>query len=50
MKRSDVLIGLHLKLGPALKIYGQVKKLQIRQSDPALLWPWRRWRLCFAQI
>ncbi|PNF26289.1 Sterile alpha motif domain-containing protein 13 [Cryptotermes secundus] len=39
MKRSDVLIGLHLKLGPALKIYGQVKKLQIRQSDPALLWP-----------
>ncbi|XP_021938229.1 uncharacterized protein LOC110838889 isoform X3 [Zootermopsis nevadensis] len=39
MKRSDVLIGLHLKLGPALKIYGQVKKLQIRQSDPMLLWP-----------
>ena len=39
MKRSDVLIGLHLKLGPALKVYGQVKKLQLRQSDPALLWP-----------
>ncbi|XP_069674502.1 PHD finger protein 10 isoform X2 [Periplaneta americana] len=39
MKRSDVLIGLHLKLGPALKIYGQVKKLQIRQSDPTYLWP-----------
>jgi len=32
MKRSDVLVGLHLKLGPALKIYNQVKKLQIRHS------------------
>ncbi|GLH08220.1 Supporter of activation of yellow protein [Gryllus bimaculatus] len=38
MKRSDVLLGLQLKLGPALKLYGQVKRLQIRQSDPQLIW------------
>ncbi|PSN53578.1 hypothetical protein C0J52_00966 [Blattella germanica] len=37
MKRSDVLMGLQLKLGPALKVYGQVKKLQLRQSDLASL-------------
>lgn len=38
MKRSDVLLGLQLKLGPALKLYGQVKRLQIRQNDPQLIW------------
>lgn len=30
MKRSDVLTGLDLKLGPALKIYNHVKRLQSR--------------------
>ncbi|XP_075235903.1 uncharacterized protein LOC142333015 [Lycorma delicatula] len=38
MKRSDVLTGLCLKLGPALKVYSHVKKLQIRRSHPKLLW------------
>ena len=28
LKRSDVLTGLNLKLGPALKIYQHVAKLQ----------------------
>lgn len=37
MKRNDVLAGLNLKLGPALKIYGHVKKLQVRRSNPRLL-------------
>ncbi|GAB6032763.1 sterile alpha motif domain containing [Chamberlinius hualienensis] len=35
MKRSDVLSGLNLKLGPALKIYGHVKRLQVKHSEPA---------------
>ncbi|RZF48778.1 hypothetical protein LSTR_LSTR008127 [Laodelphax striatellus] len=38
MKRSDVLTGLCIKLGPALKLYRHVKQLQIRRSDPKLLW------------
>lgn len=38
MKRADVLTGLCLKLGPALKVYSHVKKLQIRRSNPKLLW------------
>ncbi|XP_039296135.1 polyhomeotic-proximal chromatin protein [Nilaparvata lugens] len=38
MKRTDVLTGLCMKLGPALKLYRHVKQLQIRRSDPKLLW------------
>ena len=30
MRRSDVLTGLSLKLGPALKIYTHVQRLQMR--------------------
>lgn len=38
MKRSDVLSGLDLLLGPALKIYRHVLKLQVRRDDPKLYW------------
>uniref|UniRef100_A0A1B6D2Z5 PHD-type domain-containing protein n=1 Tax=Clastoptera arizonana TaxID=38151 RepID=A0A1B6D2Z5_9HEMI len=38
LKRHDVLKGFNIKLGPALKIYGHIKKLQIRRSDLKLLW------------
>lgn len=38
MTRSDVVNGLSLKLGPALKIYGHVKRLQLRKGDSHLLW------------
>ncbi|XP_022905057.1 sterile alpha motif domain-containing protein 1 isoform X2 [Onthophagus taurus] len=38
MKRFDVLTGLKLKLGPALKIYRHVLKLQYRRDDPKLYW------------
>lgn len=38
MKRADVINGLKLKLGPALKIYRQVVKLQLRRDDPKLYW------------
>ncbi|XP_015116588.1 uncharacterized protein LOC107040840 [Diachasma alloeum] len=38
MKRSDVLIGLDLLLGPALKIYRHVLKLQMRRDDPRFYW------------
>ncbi|KAK3930653.1 Sterile alpha motif domain-containing protein 13 [Frankliniella fusca] len=38
MTRADVVNGLNLKLGPALKIYGQVKKLQLRRSSSHFLW------------
>lgn len=38
MKRSDVLTGLDLLLGPALKIYRHVLKLQVRRDDPKLYW------------
>ncbi|XP_033221931.1 uncharacterized protein LOC117176048 [Belonocnema kinseyi] len=38
MKRSDVLNGLDLLLGPALKIYRHVLKLQVRRDDPKLYW------------
>ncbi|XP_013412312.2 histone acetyltransferase KAT6B [Lingula anatina] len=34
MKRSDVLSGLALKLGPALKMYNYVKQLQCRGQPP----------------
>lgn len=36
MKRSDVLMGLALRLGPALKIYAHVERLQTRGDT--LLW------------
>ncbi|XP_003426986.1 histone-lysine N-methyltransferase 2D [Nasonia vitripennis] len=38
LKRSDVLGGLDLLLGPALKIYRHVLKLQVRRDDPKLYW------------
>ncbi|XP_024936758.1 uncharacterized protein LOC107263589 isoform X2 [Cephus cinctus] len=38
MKRSDVLTGLDLLLGPALKIYRHVLKLQVRRDDPRMYW------------
>ena len=38
LKRSDLLTGMDLKLGPAVKIYGHVQRLQMMQSDePAVL-------------
>ncbi|KAK3855735.1 hypothetical protein Pcinc_037880 [Petrolisthes cinctipes] len=36
LTRSDVLMGLNLKLGPALKIYKQVRILQTRLTNPPL--------------
>ncbi|XP_048512812.1 uncharacterized protein LOC105687175 isoform X2 [Athalia rosae] len=38
MKRSDVLSNMDLLLGPALKIYRHVLKLQVRRDDPRLYW------------
>ncbi|XP_054274948.1 uncharacterized protein LOC128994415 [Macrosteles quadrilineatus] len=38
MKRMDVLTSLNLKLGPALKVYGHVRKLQTRKSHIKILW------------
>ncbi|KAJ8984992.1 hypothetical protein NQ317_016903 [Molorchus minor] len=38
LKRIDVLTNLNLKLGPALKIYRHVVKLQVRRDDPRLYW------------
>lgn len=38
MSRKDVLCGLNLLLGPALKIYRHVLKLQFRRDDPELYW------------
>lgn len=38
MKRSDVIHGLNLKLGPAVKIYRHVLMLQTRDNDPSLSW------------
>lgn len=40
MKRIDVLTSLKLKLGPALKIYRHIVKLQVRRDDPKLYWLW----------
>ncbi|XP_022252375.1 transcription intermediary factor 1-alpha-like isoform X2 [Limulus polyphemus] len=37
MKRSDVLMGLSIKLGPALKIYNHVKRLQTGLTNGHLL-------------
>lgn len=37
MKRSDVLTGLSLKLGPALKIYNHIKRLQTGLPNGHLL-------------
>ncbi|GAB0094062.1 uncharacterized protein DMENIID0001_092830 [Sergentomyia squamirostris] len=39
MKRDDVVTGLKLKLGPAIRIYRHVIMLQKRSSDPRLAWP-----------
>lgn len=36
LTRSDVLMGLNLKLGPALKIYKQIRILQTRLPNPPL--------------
>lgn len=37
LKRSDLLTGMDMKLGPAVKIYGHVQRLQMMQSgEPAL--------------
>ncbi|XP_063611884.1 sterile alpha motif domain-containing protein 1-like [Penaeus indicus] len=36
LTRSDVLMGLNLKLGPALKIYRQIRILQTRLTNPPL--------------
>ncbi|XP_034944939.1 uncharacterized protein Lint-O [Chelonus insularis] len=38
MKRADVLIGLDLLLGPALKIYRHVLKLQMRRDETRFYW------------
>nr|CAI5834723.1 unnamed protein product [Callosobruchus analis] len=38
LKRMDVLTNLNLRLGPALKIYRHVVKLQVRRDDPKLYW------------
>ncbi|XP_044260731.1 uncharacterized protein LOC123008783 [Tribolium madens] len=38
LKRMDVLTNLKLKLGPALKIYKHVVKLQVRRDDPKFYW------------
>ncbi|KAL3269923.1 hypothetical protein HHI36_008980 [Cryptolaemus montrouzieri] len=38
LKRLDVLTNMKLKLGPALKIYKHVVKLQVRRDDPKLYW------------
>ncbi|XP_018579889.1 PHD finger protein 10 isoform X2 [Anoplophora glabripennis] len=38
LTRIDVLTNLNLKLGPALKIYRHVTKLQVRRDDRKLYW------------
>ncbi|CAG9863567.1 unnamed protein product [Phyllotreta striolata] len=38
LKRLDVLTNLNLRLGPALKIYKHIVKLQVRRDDPRLYW------------
>ena len=35
LRRQDVIGGLGLKLGPALKVFNQVRKLQTRRNLPA---------------
>ncbi|XP_076307534.1 sterile alpha motif domain-containing protein 13-like isoform X2 [Tachypleus tridentatus] len=37
MRRSDVLTGLSIKLGPALKIYSHVKRLQAGLTNSHLI-------------
>ena len=32
MQRKDILLGLGLKLGPALKIYNRIRALQTRRT------------------
>ena len=38
MRRTDVIQGLGLKLGPALRIYKKIVMLQTRDTDPTLTW------------
>lgn len=38
MKRSDVIRGLSLKLGPALRLYSFIVRLQSKSNDPRLTW------------
>lgn len=38
MKRTDILDGLNLSLGTALKIYSHINMLQTRNNDPRLTW------------
>ncbi|XP_037936374.1 uncharacterized protein LOC119670257 [Teleopsis dalmanni] len=38
LKRSDVIKKLPLKLGPSLRIYSLILKLQTKQNDPTLGW------------
>ncbi|CAG9834986.1 unnamed protein product [Diabrotica balteata] len=38
LRRIDVLTNLNLRLGPALKIYRHIVKLQVRRDDPKLYW------------
>ncbi|XP_067006833.2 histone acetyltransferase KAT6B [Anabrus simplex] len=38
LRRQDVLHGMGLKLGPALKVYRHVQRLQIRRSEAHLFW------------
>lgn len=38
LKRGDVIKGFNLKVGPALKLYGHILKLQTKSNDPTLCW------------
>ncbi len=33
MKRNDVVLNMGLKLGPAVKIYTHIRRLQTRRND-----------------
>lgn len=33
MKRNDVVVNMGLKLGPAVKIYNHIRRLQTRRDD-----------------
>ncbi|XP_037042804.1 uncharacterized protein LOC119079092 [Bradysia coprophila] len=38
LKRGDIVKGFDIKIGPALKIYGHILKLQTKNNDPTLSW------------
>ncbi|CAD7090593.1 unnamed protein product [Hermetia illucens] len=38
VKRSDVVSGMSLKLGPAIRIYTRIVQLQSKSNDPRLTW------------